>query len=233
MNKDMAQEILDKIVGTVFGYKNPLSLEQAMQKFAFDLRLPQQVYDSVDGSATWAISVNPSKFISLDNVRKYGETHNDFMIDKRPLNSIEDILLAWSETNITTTERTTDSINVTESDGIYSCENIYRSCDLRQSKNILFTEGGSELENVVAGSRSSTSSYCIRVEDSQLCSNSFNVIWSGKVSNSYFVQDCFDIMDCMFCSHIAGKRFCIANMQFEEDEYYKVKDIVVRWVLSS
>ena len=75
MNKDVAQEILDKVVGTVFGYKNPLNLEQAMQKFAFDLRLPQQVYDSVDGSATWAISVNPSKFISLDNVRKYGETH--------------------------------------------------------------------------------------------------------------------------------------------------------------
>ena len=45
MNAEQAKDILDKVVGAVFGYQNPLSLEQAMQKFAFDLRLPQKVYD--------------------------------------------------------------------------------------------------------------------------------------------------------------------------------------------
>lgn len=233
MDADKAKEILDKVVGAVFGYQNPLALEQAMQKFAFDLRLPQQVYDITTNEPTWALSVNPSRFMSTENARQYGETHNDWMLEKRELNSIEDILVAWSETNITSTERVIDSINVAESDGIYGSENIYRSCDLRSSKNVLFTEGGSELEYVVAGSRSSTSSFCIRVEDSQLCANSFNVLWSAKVSNSFFVQDCYDVMDCMFCSHLAGKRFCIANMQFTEEEYNKIKQDVVRWILTS
>lgn len=233
MNADKAKEILDKVVGSVFGYQNPLTLEQAMQKFAFDLRLPQQVYDMMTNEPTWALSVNPSRFMTTDSARLYGETHNDWMIEKRSLSSIEDILVAWSETNITSTERTIDSINVAESDSIYNSENIYRSSDLRLSKNVLFTEGGSELEYVIAGSRSSTSNYCIRVEDSQLCTSSFNVLWSAKVSNSFFIQDCYDVMDCMFCSHLAGKRFCIANMQFTEEEYNKIKPDVVRWILTS
>ena len=39
--------------------------------------------------------------------------------------------------------------------------------------------------------------------------------------------------DCMFCTNLAGKQFCIANMQYEEAEYRRVKDMVVRWILSS
>ena len=45
MSPEEAKQVLDKIVATVFGYENPLSLDDAMRKFAFDLRLPQQVYD--------------------------------------------------------------------------------------------------------------------------------------------------------------------------------------------
>ena len=91
MDADKAKEILDKVVGAVFGYQNPLSLEQAMQKFAFDLRLPQQVYDITTNEPTWALSVNPSRFMSTENARQYGETHNDWMLEKRELNSIEEI----------------------------------------------------------------------------------------------------------------------------------------------
>ncbi len=232
MNTDQAKEILDKVVGAVFGYQNPLSLEQAMEKFAFDLRLPQQVFDSTTSEPTWAASVNPSKFITLNNSRARNEI-DDWILPSKQLTGIEDIVVAWAETNLTTTERSIDSVNIGQSDAIYNSENIFRSSDIRTSKNVIFTEGGDSLEYVVAGSRSQTSSFCIRVEDSQLCSNSFNVIWSAKVSNSFFIQDCYDVMDCMFCSHISGKRFCIANMQFEEAEYNRLKIEVIRWILSA
>lgn len=36
----------------------------------------------------------------------------------------------------------------------------------------------------------------------------------------------------MFCTNLSGKRFCIANMQFEEAEYRRLRDIVVQWVLT-
>lgn len=232
MNETKAKDILDKVVGAVFGYKNPFTLEEALEKFAFDLRLPQQVFDSTTSEPTWAVSINPSKFMTPANVQKRGEI-DDWMIPKRDMNSVEDVVLAWAETNYTLSERVNDSTDVAASDHVLGSENVYRSCDLRNSKNILFTEGGQDLEYIVAGSRSQTSSFCVRVEDSQLVSNSFNVQWSAKVTNSFFIQDCYDVMDCMFCSHLSGKRFCIANMQFEEKEYYKIKEQVVRWVLTT
>lgn len=229
MNEQHAKEVLDKVVGVVFGYQNPLTLEQARDKFAFDLRLPQQVFDAFTQQPTWASSVNPSQFISLDNPK----VRDEWMLPKRELNTIEDIVAAWTETNYTTSDRQLDSINVAKSDNIYRSEDVYNSCDIRNSKGVVFCESGDSYEYVVAGSRSSASSFCIRVEDSQLCTSSFNVIWSNKVSNSYFIQDCYDVMDCMFCSHIAGKRFCIANMQYTEEEYNRIKQLVIQWIFRS
>lgn len=232
MDQIQAKDMLDKIVGAVFGYQNPLSLEQAMQRFAFDLPLPQQVYDSVTGKPTWANSVNPSRFVNMEKMREMNQD-TEWMIQKRPLDSVDDILAAWSETNYTTTDRQMESINVAESDSIMHSENIFRSACIRKSKNVLFSVDNDSLEYVVAGYRSQTSTFSIRVEDSQLVSNSFNVIWSAKVANSYFVQDCYDVSDVMFCSHIAGKQYCIANMQFEKEEYERLKIEVIRWIFSS
>lgn len=229
MNEQLAKEILDKTVGVVFGYQNPLTLDQAKEKFAFDLRLPQQVYDAFSHQPTWASSINPSQFISLENPK----VRDEWMLEKRDLNSIEDIITAWAETNYTTTDRQIDSLNIAKSDNINRSENVYNSSDIRNSKNVLFSESGDSYEFVVAGSRSTASSFCIRVEDSQLCTSSFNVIWSSKVSSSFFIQDCYDVMDCMFCSHIAGKRFCIANIQYSEEEYNRLKQIVIQWILRS
>lgn len=232
MNATEAKEILDKVVGAVFGYQNPLSLEEAMQKFAFDLNLPQQVYDSTTNEPTWANSVNPSRYMTLENMRaKNSET--EWMLPKRQLSSIEDILTAWSETNYTTTDRQIDSLNVAESDSIMNSENVYRSALIRRCKNVLFSRGCVDSEYIVAGSESQTASFSIRVEDSQLVSNSFNVVWSAKVSNSFFIQDCYDVSDCMFCSHIAGKQYCIANIQFTKEEYERLKLEVIKWVFTS
>lgn len=233
MDQVKAKEILDKVVGAVFGYQNPLTLEQAMEKFAFDLNLPQQVYDSITGEETWAVSANPSRFVKFDNTHNPAVRDTEWTIPKRQVNSIEDILQAWSETNYTSTERYIESINLAQSDSVNNSENIYRSSWIRQSKNVIFSQDCGDSEYLVASSRSIASSFCIRAEDSQLCSNSFNVLWSAKVTNSYFIQDCYDVMDCMFCSHIAGKQYCIANMQFEKEEYEKLKLQVIQWIFNS
>lgn len=231
MDENAAKLILDKIVGQVFGYKNPLTLEQFMTKFAFDVRLPQEVYDSFDNHQTWASSVNPAKFISFANTHKRPE--NYYERPKRPINSIQDILQYWAETNETSTERYLDSLNVAASDDVRLSENVYRSQNIGSSKNVLFTDGATNCEFVAACQRSESINFCIRVEDSNTCSNSFSVSWSTKISNSLFIQDCANMQDCMFCSHLNSKQYYIANMPFEKDEYLKIRDIVVRWVLTA
>ncbi len=229
---DKLPEILDQICANVFGYKNPFTPEQFLQKFAFDVRLPKEIADSTDGTKTWAQSINPTKFITLTNARKRVDV-DDWIIPKRPLNTMEDILSAWNETNYAATERQLESDHIFESDNIYNSQYVYRSMDMHFSKNVFACDTCRKMEYVACSQRSNSSTYSIRIEDSTECSNSFNVIWSGKVANSLFINDCYNMFECMFCSHMTGKRFCIANMQFEEEEYRKIKKMVVEWILTS
>ena len=228
MNAQEAKKILDKVVGQVFGYQNPLSLEQAMQKFAFDIKLPQQVFDATDGSQAWAQSTNPTKFIKMENART-GETG---MRPTQPISDLQELFARWEEVNYFTTDRLIDSINVAESDNIQFSENVYRSQDIRRSKNILFSDGMQDCEFIVGGRGVGDNTFCIRIEDAGVCANSFSISYSTRITNSMFMHDCVDMQDSMFCTNMKNGQYCIANMQFEKEEYERIRLMVVQWVLS-
>ena len=120
-------------------------------------------------------------------------------------------------------------VNVVD-DTIYESEKVWRSANCNRCKNIAFCDGCHNSEFLLASQRSGSCSYCLRTDDSVNCSNSYNVICSGKISNSFFIQDANSLHECMFCSHLSNKRYCIANMQFEKDEYFEIKKEVVRWI---
>lgn len=231
MNDQVALDIATKVIEQIFGYKNPYSLEQVRQKFAFDVRLPNKVFDTTTNEETWAQSTNPSKFITFNNyIEEVKKT--DWVKPKKPLNSLEDILVAWNEINYTATERQIECVNIMKCDNVYNSENLYQSQDVHYCKNVLFSDVLRRSEYVIASQRSHSCTYAMRIEDSKECTKSFGVSWSAKVSNSFMIHNAYDISDCMFCSHVSSKRFCIANMQYTEEEYYKVRDMVIRWILS-
>jgi len=231
MNTQEAQALLDKIVGQIFGYKNPYTLDQFQQKYAFDVRLPVKVNDSTTGVETWAQSISSGKFITIDNARKMDED-GALEFPKQEINSISELLKIWEKTNYTTTERQIESVNVGQSDNTYNSENIFRCLNTQSSKNILFSDGMFNSEYVAGSQRTKNTNYCIRVDDSKDCSNSFTVAWSGKVVNSMFINDCYDMYECLFCNHLSSKKYWIANMPFEEAEYLKIKEMILRWILS-
>lgn len=231
MNEKQCKSIVDEIFMGVFEQKCLLSLEQVLSEFAFDIKLPNKVIDAVTGLETWASSINSNKYITQDNMEKYDE-YKGWMRPKKEINSLDEIIKLWNKINYTTTERIYDSINVSKSDTIYNCENVYRSQDCRKSKNVIFTDGCGDSEYIIACQRSGNCSYCIRVDDSNNCSNSYNVICSAKISNSFFIQDANSLHECMFCSHISNRRYCIANMQFDKEEYFAIKEQVIKWIVS-
>lgn len=232
MKTSEAQKVLDAVIKQIAGFDNQLSLEQFKQKFAYDIDLPEEVHDATTGETTWTGVVNAGKYMTLGNARKRAGV-DDWIVPTRPMGSINEILAAWNEVNYATTERHLDSLNVGESDTIYASENIYRSQDVTKCKNVIFCNGVNTSEYLVASRRSGGSAHCIRLEDSGECSNSFGVVWSGKVVNSLFIQDSTDLYECMFCSKLKNKKFCIANMQFEEAEYYRLKELVLRWLFGA
>lgn len=227
MNEKRAKTIIDQVMMAIFDAKCPWSPEEFMQKFAFDIKLPVMTYDSTTGEETWAESLSSTRFITFQNE----EAREDWMLPKREITSIDDIIEIWHETNYTTTERNFNSINVAQSDTVYDSENVWRSANCTRCKNIVFCDSCHESEYLLASQRSTASSFCIRADDSTTCSNSYNVICSNKISNSLFIQDSSTLHECMFCSHLVNKRYCIANMQFEKDGYFNIKKKVIEWIL--
>lgn len=232
MNDTKALEIVNKIFNSVFDKDSPYNLDELLEKMAFDVRIPKEVRDSTTNEITWANSINSHRFITNKNM-EHKDTTEGWMQPKKKFSNLQELITIWNQINLTTTERVYDSINVCKSDTIYRCENIYRSSDCSDSKNIIYSDSCGNSEYLLASQRSGNCSFSIRCDDSKNCSNSYNVICSNRISNSLFIQDCFDLHECMFCSHIASKSYCIANMQFESEEYFAIKKMIIEWILTS
>ena len=230
MNDNKAKEIIDTIVGQIFGYQKPYSLEQFAAKFAFDIRLTSEVFDYQTGESTWAQNTKSNKYVKFANLTGSAD---DSLIPKEEINSIEDILRIWQKTNITGAERYLNSSDVAKSDAVYGSQLIYRSINIIESKNLAFCETVQNSEYCAAMQRSNNCVYSLRIDDSKQISKSFQVSWSDNISNSFFIKDSSNLSDCMFCSQIKGQRFCIANMQLEEAEYRKWEQVIKSWILSN
>jgi hypothetical protein len=225
-----AQYILDKVIGQITGYENPMSVEEFATKYAFDIKLPSLVVDATTGEDAWAQSTNPPKFITYENALKRCE-FDEFMLPKVVINNVNDVLNSWQKINYAGASRSVDSENVVESDNVNGSQHVFRSSDVFDAKYILLCEGAYRSEYVVATQRAGECSYSARVEDSRFVSDSFSVSWSKDISKSAFIHDSYDLFECLFCSHLTGKKYCVANMQYSEEEYFPIKDMVMRWIL--
>ncbi len=232
MNDNSLNETINKIFKMIFNNPCPWNIDEVKEKLAFDIKLPKEVKDTTTGEITYAIAQNGDKYITNNNMEKRDIT-SGWMLPYKKVTNLDDIISIWDSINFITTERVYNSENVAKSDTIYRCQNVYCSGNSSDSNNIIFCDSCHESNYTIASQRSTICNYCIRVDDSNNCANSYNVVCSSKITNSFFIQDCSDLYECIFCSHISNKRFCIANMQFEENEYLEIKKAIIDWILSS
>ena len=232
MSREDTLVIINKIFKAVFLVDNKGSLDDIYKKYAFDIKLPRKVYDSITHEETYTDFDNATKFITKDNMENL-DSSKGFMMEKRYFNSLEELINTWEEINTITTERCYNSTYVSKSDTIYDSSYVYNSTNCSNCKNIVFCDGCARSEYLLASQRSGNCTFSIRVDDSNNCSNSYSVICSNKISNSLFIQDCFNLDECMFCSHIANKKYCICNMQYEKETYFSLKKIIIEWIVNS
>ena len=74
MNETKAHEIINKIFINIFDRETNLTLDEILEKLAFDIKLPKQVNDSTTNEITWADSINSGNFITLINMEKRDKT---------------------------------------------------------------------------------------------------------------------------------------------------------------
>ena len=230
MNADKAKQISDDIFKDVFGFDNPFTLEELRRKFAIDITSPKKVTCALSNNPTWTTYSNEEKIASQAAIAERFK-RDEWTPKKKSLNTISDILKAWEDVNYLTAEKYINSKEVGESDGIYNSSSVYQSLSIFDSKNIIFSYKIFDCNYMLASRDNSSCTLGIRMKENIFCSSGFEVSWSNKVSRSMYIHDCIDLFECLFCSHIRSKKYCVANMQFEKEEYLELKKLVIDWIL--
>ena len=230
MNNQKAKEISDYIFQDVFNRENAYSLIELKKKFAFDIPMANKVKCALSGENTWSFSAE-SEIVASQKAVADRFKKDEWIRKRQPLNSIADVLKSWREINYITGEKYISSKEVAESDGVYNSIAVYGSVSIFDSKNIIFSYKIFDSNYLLASRDDSSCTLGLRVKESIYCSSCFEVSWSNKVSKSMFIHDSFDLYECLFCSHLRSKKYCIANMQFEKDEYFRIKKMVIDWIL--
>lgn len=231
MNNKIAKQIVDYTFKDVFQIDNPFSLEEFQKRFAIDIPRVSKVKCAISGRETWAFASLKDKVAAQNAIEeRFGK--DEWMQKNIPIKSMSDILEAWEEINYITSEKYIDSSDVLASDGIYNSNKVYQSVSIFDSKNIAFSYKIFDSNYMIASRDNSSCTLGIRVKESIYCSSNFEVSWSNKVSKSMFIHDGYDLYECLFCSHIRSKKYCIANIQFSKEEYFRLKKEVVKWILT-
>lgn len=232
MDLTTAQATLGTIVRDVFGVENPFTLEQFKNKFVSpSIVLPSEVTCTVSGEKTWIYDPQPGQRVVKQSVHEKKSQNEDPVRPTRPINSMDDVLKYWEEVNFMTGEKVVNSKDVAESDSIVSSSNVFHSSLVNSSKNVLLSYNIFNSNYMVASKGNNACNFGIAMFDSVYCSSGYEIRWSNKVAKSLFITDSMDLYECMFCYSLRSKKYCIANMQFEKEEYMKIKSMVVEWIL--
>lgn len=231
MDKTNAKKIADYIFNDVFQVPANGSIEVVGEKYASDIPQPKKEACFLSHNPTWTSYAAGHKIASQEAIELEFKK-SEWMKKYSPLSSMRDVLTHWNKINYITGERNINSKNVYTSDGIYNSTEVYHSLSIFDSKNIMYSYKIFD-SNYMLASRDDTSCVLgIRMKECIFCSSGFEISWSNKISRSMFIHDCYDLYECLFCSHIRSKKYCIANMQFSKDEYFKTKKMVIKWILN-
>ena len=84
MTEIETKDVINKTFKEIFDKESPYSVEEIKNKFAFDVRLPVMVRDSITGEETYTVTVNSLKFITNSNMEKR-DNNEGWILDKSRL----------------------------------------------------------------------------------------------------------------------------------------------------
>lgn len=218
--KDIYHQVWKEVFPTI----EPMDVEKFKALFTFDISLPIKYQCSFTGEDVYCTQEYGYKRFMGDKTREQKMKEGNNLQDKIGIENLSQVLERAKNVAYFRGNKAINSDVVEESDNIYSSSYIYNSTFIQGATKLMFCRDMGPSEYMLASKNSKNSSFGIRVMDSDSISNSFEVSFSGKCSSSYFCHNCFDLRDCMFCFDIASKQYCIANMQFEKNEYTALKD---------
>lgn len=230
MQDEQAKKIVNMISKDVFGRELGMSLDDIQRLLTNGIALPEVAECSRTGVPVYLYDPQPQHHIISEPASMEQAKKNDWMQEKQPINTIDDFLRLWDEVNYMRGDKATESQDVAKSDSVISSHGVYMSTLIGNSKNILYSHGNFFSNYLLACRGNSSCNFGIRVFDSIYCSSSYEVRWSNKVTKSMFITDSLDLYECIACFGLRSKKYCVANIQFEKEEYMKIKAMIIDWI---
>ncbi len=151
---------------------------------------------------------------------------------KADLKNMNDIFKVWNDISFSIGGRAENSTEYVESDNVYYSTEVYCCSKIISSQKCVFCVDVVNDRYCVACSYAWNSTSVIRALDSRApLSQSFALNWCGRISKSMYLSNCMDMYECLFCTNMRGKKYCIANMQFTKEEYEPIKQMVIDWTI--
>ncbi len=232
MNDELALQMCNLISKDVFGRDLGLSLDAIQQKLTAGIALPALMECVRTHVPVYIYDPQPKQQVISEAAFIEQAQKDDWMMPKRELNTIDDFLAAWQAANFMKGDKANESQDVAKSDSVISSQGVYMSTLISSSKNILFSHGNYFSNYLLACRGNSSCNFGIRIFDSIYCSSSYEVRWSNKVSKSMFINDSLDLYECIACFGLRSKKYCIANIQYEKEEYLKIKAMIIDWIFA-
>lgn len=225
-----AEEIAQKVYDHIFGaFLQPTNGLQFFKNNIDNFYTPHKVKSALTGKTLYTSLLTNNRYISQEESREQAAKH-DWIYKKRDIKSLSDLQSMLSNFEFIQTDRVNSSVNVERSDDIVQCQNIFDSVNFINSENIAHCNWGWASEYLVGCTRSGDSTLCAGMTEGVMSSGCFQVYASYKVTNSMYIKNCYDMYECMWCAHLSGKKYCIANMQFSKEEYFKLKQKILNWL---
>ncbi len=223
-------ELEKKIIHAVFGdIKVPVT--SFRNKYLSDIILPKKVSSFLTGKDTWTSTPSADVFVSQDEAIKQSAAH-DWMYPKEDITSLDQLIGLVKRSDFMQAGRAFDAEEVYESDDVGKSHHVYRSQNVINSSHISSCNWIWDAEYLFGCMRSGASTFCIGMIEGVNCSNSYRILGSHNIVSSYMIKNSYDLQDCLLCSHIQHKQYCIANMQYSKEEYFELKEKILGWMFN-
>ncbi|MEW5997111.1 MAG: hypothetical protein AB1657_06005 [Candidatus Micrarchaeota archaeon] len=125
-----------------------------------------------------------------------------------------------------------------QSSNMVECSNFTNSYHCFHSSNLYFVKFAAysfwprDCEHVFGCDSLRTSSFCINCYNSFKLSRCFEVDTSQDCTGSYFLHNCENVHDSMFCFNVKNKRYAIGNAEVGKEKFFEAKKALQLWLLS-
>ena len=106
-------------------------------------------------------------------------------------------------------------------DDVWNSKNCYLTRSMEDCEDLLYCYRNFKVKNSIDVAICFSSERCFSCLN---CINSYKLMYSRNSKdciNSYFLFDCRNCQDCIMCWNLRGKNYCIKNIQYTKEEYFK------------